>query len=88
MPTELFGSVYTSPAMYSLIYNGSYMLIDTIICLVVFGVLYLLYERWSARREGDRINHYAHIFGAVYGFVFPLLMSPSLIHVFLQGFRF
>ncbi len=55
---------------------------------IVFGVLYLLYERWSARREGDRINHYAHIFGAVYGFVFPLLMSPSLIHVFLQGFRF
>ena len=40
MPTELFGSVYTSPATYSLVYNGSYMLIDTVICLIIFGVLY------------------------------------------------
>lgn len=40
MPTELFGVVWASPATYSLIYNGSYMLIDTVICLVIFGVLY------------------------------------------------
>lgn len=40
MSTELFGVVWASPATYSLIYNGSYMLIDTVICLVIFGVLY------------------------------------------------
>ena len=26
--------------MYSLVYNGSYMLIDTVLCLVIFGFLY------------------------------------------------
>lgn len=40
MPTELFGVVWASPASYSLIYNGSYMLLNTVICLVIFGVLY------------------------------------------------
>ena len=46
MPTELFGRVYTSPAMYSLIYNGSYMLIDTIICLVAVSYTHLdVYKR-------------------------------------------
>ena len=39
-PTELFSVTYTSPWMYSLVYNGSYMLIDTVLCLVIFGFLY------------------------------------------------
>ena len=40
VPTELFSATYTSPWMYSLVYNGSYMLVDTVICLVIFGLLY------------------------------------------------
>ena len=38
-PTELFSITFTSPWMYSLVYNGSYMLIDTVICLAVFAAL-------------------------------------------------
>lgn len=40
VPTELFSITYTSPWMYSLVYNGSYMAIDIAICLVVFAALY------------------------------------------------
>ena len=39
-PTELFSMTFTQPWMYSLVYNGSYMLVDTVICLVVFALLY------------------------------------------------
>ena len=39
-PTELFGSTWLSPWSFSLIYNGSYMLIDTILVLVIFAILY------------------------------------------------
>ena len=39
-PTELFAMTFTEPWMYSLAYNGSYMLVDTVICLVVFALLY------------------------------------------------
>lgn len=51
MPTELFGSVYTSPATYSLVYNGSYMLIDTVICLIIFGVLYRPLDKYIQARD-------------------------------------
>lgn len=39
-PTEIFGMTLLSPWTYSLVYNGSYMLIDTVLCLVVFALLY------------------------------------------------
>ena len=39
-PTEIFGTVFDNPALYSLIYNGSYVGIDLVLCLVIFGILY------------------------------------------------
>ena len=39
-PTELFNMTVTSPWMYSLAYNVSYMAIDMALCLVVFALLY------------------------------------------------
>ena len=39
-PTELFAMTFTEPWMYSLAYNGRYMLVDTEICLAVFALLY------------------------------------------------
>ncbi len=54
---------------------------------IVFGLAYLAFESYSARRTGDGINHSAHIVGAIYGFLFPLLISPSLMSVFLNGLR-
>lgn len=53
---------------------------------IVFGVLYLAYCQYMARRSGDNINHNAHFYGAVYGFMFPLLLRPSLINLFLSNF--
>lgn len=39
VPTVIFSRTYTSPALYSLVYNGSYMLINTVLCMVVLGLL-------------------------------------------------
>lgn len=41
MPEEFFGMTMTSPWFYSLLYNGFYMVIDIVLCLVVFAVLYV-----------------------------------------------
>ncbi len=38
-PTELFNITFTSPWMYSLVYNGSYMLISTLITMVLLGLM-------------------------------------------------
>ncbi|MBQ5799347.1 MAG: energy-coupled thiamine transporter ThiT [Oscillospiraceae bacterium] len=40
MPEEFFGMTMTTPWFYSLLYNGFYMVIDMILCLVVFAAGY------------------------------------------------
>lgn len=39
-PTEFLNHTFSSPALYSLIYNGSYMLPNTVIALIMAGALY------------------------------------------------
>ena len=48
----------------------------------------IAYCQYMAKQSGDHINHNAHFYGAVYGFVFPLLLNPGLIHSFLAHFSF
>ncbi len=51
---------------------------------IVFGALYLIYSQYMSRREGDNINHDAHFVGAVFGFLFPLLLDAGLFNYFIQ----
>lgn len=51
VPTELFSITFTSPWMYSLVYNGSYMLIDTVLCYVVFAALYKPLNRYILAKD-------------------------------------
>lgn len=53
---------------------------------ILFGVLYLAYCQYMARQDGDNINHNAHFYGAVFGFVFPILLEPRLFQMFLSHF--
>lgn len=53
---------------------------------ILFGVLYLIYCQYMAKRAGDNINHNAHFYGAVYGFLLPAIMNPSYIELFLSHF--
>ena len=50
---------------------------------IVFAILYLVYSQYMSRRNVDNINHDAHFVGAVFGFVFPLLIDVRLIYHFL-----
>ena len=40
MPDIYMGMQMTSPWFYSILYNGSYMLVDMILCLVIGAILY------------------------------------------------
>ncbi len=40
MPESFFGMTMRTPWFYSLLYNGSYMVIDILLCLVVAALLY------------------------------------------------
>lgn len=45
-PTEFLNKTYSSPALYSLIYNGSYMLPNALIAIVLAAVLYRPLRRY------------------------------------------
>lgn len=52
---------------------------------IVAAVLYLVYSSYSARQEaGSRIDHEAHFWGAVFGFVFTVALKPELFSNFLS----
>ena len=43
----------------------------------LFAVGYLAYSWWSAKQSRDRINHDAHLVGALVGLVFVALVDPG-----------
>ena len=51
---------------------------------ILFGVAYLAYCQFMAKKGGDNINHNAHFYGAVFGFFYPVLLEPSLFMEFLS----
>lgn len=51
---------------------------------VIFGVLYLAYSYYMGKKNIDNVGHDAHFWGAVYGFVFPILVKPSLLANFFE----
>ncbi|WP_291777604.1 rhomboid family intramembrane serine protease [Cecembia sp.] len=50
-----------------------------LLCLpgFVLGLLFLIYTIVQARRGGDGINHDAHLYGALFGIIIVLLISPQ-----------
>jgi len=50
---------------------------------LIFGVLYIAYEIYMEKRGGTNIAHDAHIWGAVFGFVFTLLFVPGAFSNFI-----
>jgi membrane associated rhomboid family serine protease len=51
---------------------------------IIFGVFYLIYSHYMSRKSTDNINHDAHFIGAVFGFIYPLLIDPKLFKIFLN----
>ncbi len=49
---------------------------------IIFGPLYLVYCYYMSKRNADNINHDAHFIGALFGFIFPLMIKFDLIYIF------
>ena len=94
--TSYFASIGASGAVAAVLFAA--ILLDPTIGIMmffipipipgfIFGVLYLWYSSYSAKRGGDNIDHTAHFFGAVFGFFFPILLQPSLFMAFFEKLR-
>ena len=50
-----------------------------LICLpgFILGLLFLAYSMIKSKQDNDAINHDAHLYGALFGIAFILILSPS-----------
>ncbi len=60
-----------------------------IICLpgFVLGLLFLIYSYVQGKRAGDFINHDAHLYGALFGLLVILVLSPQTGVNFIQQIK-
>jgi membrane associated rhomboid family serine protease len=53
----------------------------------IFGALYLAYSSYASKNNNDNTDHEAHFWGAVVGFVLPIIIQPSLLPRFFDVIR-
>jgi membrane associated rhomboid family serine protease len=75
----LFAGIFFEPLMGISLY-----LIPIPIPGILFGIAYLAYSQYMSRKNIDNINHDAHFAGAIFGFIFPILLKPELFKIFLE----
>jgi membrane associated rhomboid family serine protease len=51
----------------------------------IFGMLYLAYSAYMVKNGHDNIGHDAHFWGAVFGFIFPIILNPDFFRMFLDN---
>jgi len=51
---------------------------------IIFGGLYLYYSYYMSTKKADNIGHDAHILGAIFGFLLPVIIKPSLLLLFID----
>jgi membrane associated rhomboid family serine protease len=50
----------------------------------LLGTLYLIYSYYQGKRMADNINHDAHLFGALFGLVFTVVIRPGVVLNFVD----
>jgi membrane associated rhomboid family serine protease len=82
-----YRSLGASGAVSAVVFAGIFLFPDQKIGLFfippiipgfIFGPIYLILTAYLAKRGGGGINHSAHLWGALYGIVFLIVMSSAL----------
>jgi membrane associated rhomboid family serine protease len=50
----------------------------------ILGTGYIIYSYYQGKKENDNINHDAHLYGAVFGFIFCVIFYPPSITNFFR----
>lgn len=52
---------------------------------ILFAFGYLLYSYQMGKKQKDNVAHDAHLLGALFGFIFPILLKPDLFEGFIDN---
>ena len=50
----------------------------------ILGALYILFSWYQGKKANDNINHDAHLYGALFGLIFCVIMAPGSIPNFFE----
>lgn len=50
----------------------------------VLGGLYIVYSYFQGKRMADNVNHDAHLFGALFGIFFTVILNPAVVLSFFR----
>jgi membrane associated rhomboid family serine protease len=50
----------------------------------ILGILYLIWSYYQGKRGGDNVNHDSHMYGALFGILFCVIMYPVSIKNFFE----
>ncbi|NJO88776.1 MAG: rhomboid family intramembrane serine protease [Chloroflexia bacterium] len=89
-----YNSVGASGAVSAILFAG--ILLNPNMKMIVFpipiplpgyilGLGYLIFSHFMSKKNADNINHDAHITGAIFGFLFPLILEPKLFSLFINN---
>ncbi|MBT1703365.1 rhomboid family intramembrane serine protease [Fulvivirgaceae bacterium PWU20] len=53
----------------------------------ILGTLYIIFSWYQGRKANDNINHDAHLYGALFGLLFCIVMYPSSIPRFIEQIK-
>lgn len=74
----LFGTIFFQP------WEPLYLFAVLPIPGILFAVGYLFYSYQMDKKQKDNVAHDAHILGAIFGFIFPILLKPNLFDDFIN----
>ncbi|WP_276366077.1 rhomboid family intramembrane serine protease [Chryseolinea sp. H1M3-3] len=74
----IFASIIFQPLQYICIFIA--------FCLpgFILGTAYIIYSYYQGKKANDNINHDAHLYGALFGFLFCAIMYPASIPNFFK----
>ena len=51
----------------------------------VLGIGYVIYSSWAEKNRTGRVNHSAHLYGALFGLVFTIMLGEGILSDFLNA---
>ncbi|TVQ14274.1 MAG: rhomboid family intramembrane serine protease [Bacteroidetes bacterium] len=90
---DYYNAVGASGAVSAILFSAIIMRPDMSVMFIflpipipsyIFGVLYLVYSAYMAKKANDNIGHDAHFWGAIFGLVFTILLNPLFVTQFFE----